>query len=283
MTPTLHSKQSAPLTDAIVVAVAQLVDDAQSDARRDPSHWDIQSAIQRCELTLGDPRGQGQTVGKSKRIRGILSWAMEHYPEGGETFVAYLISVIRGHGGFRPTSSNYVGAEAIRNAADAFSTEGYHLTEDGELRPLLLDNLTGVELTEALNGYVRRTKRGASDAALLAGTGKDLLEATAAHILKERYGDVSTNSNFPTLLGQVFIELGLATSQNPEQFGESPTRQLEAQMYQAACAVNRLRNKEGTGHGRAWPPSVTDTEAKLATEVMGAIAEWLLQVHKDKK
>ena len=194
-----------------------------------------------------------------------------------------FVSVIRGYGGFRPTSSNYVGTEAIKNAADTFSAEGYHLTEDGELRPLLLDNLTGVELTEALNSYVRRAKKGASDAALVAGTGKDLLEATAAHILIEIYGNVSTNSHFPTLLGQVFTELGLATPPKSGQVEESPTKHLEVQMYQAACAVNRLRNKEGTGHGRAWLPSITDTQAKLATEVMGTIAEWLLQVYKDKK
>ena len=33
-------------TDAIVVAVAQLVDDSQTE-RRDPSHWDLTYQIQR--------------------------------------------------------------------------------------------------------------------------------------------------------------------------------------------------------------------------------------------
>jgi len=35
---------------------------------------------------------------------------------------------------------------------------------------------------------VRRAKRGAADAALVTGTGKDLLEAVAAHVLQQRYG-----------------------------------------------------------------------------------------------
>jgi hypothetical protein len=58
--------------------------------------------------------------------------------------------------------------------------------------------------------YIRRAKRGSTDAALLIGTGKDLLEAVSVHILQQRYG-YSFTSNFPTLLGQVFVALGLAT------------------------------------------------------------------------
>jgi hypothetical protein len=69
----------APVTDTIIVAVAQLVDDAQS-GRRDPSHSDIELEIKRARLTLGDPKHQGQTVGKAKRIRSTLSWALEHNP-----------------------------------------------------------------------------------------------------------------------------------------------------------------------------------------------------------
>ena len=72
-----------------------------------------------------------------------ICWAMENNLEGGETFLTRYISIIRGHGGFRSTSPNYVGAEAFRNAADAFKTEGYDLTDEGELRPMLLDNLAG--------------------------------------------------------------------------------------------------------------------------------------------
>jgi hypothetical protein len=208
---------------------------------------------------------------------------MEHDPEGGECFVAGFIALLRGYGGFRPSSQNYVGMEAVRNAAGAFRTEGYELTDDGELQPLLLDNLSGVELTNALQGYVRRAKRGAFDAALVTGTGKDLLEATASHILVERYGYLSTNSNFPTLIGQAFIAMGLATPGNAGPSHESPAEQLEEQMFQTACIVNRLRNKEGTGHGRPWLPSITDTEAKAAVELMGVIAEWLLRVHKERR
>ena len=58
------SKQAAPLNDAIIIAVAQLIDDAQSD-RRDPSHSDIEFQIERAGLAGGGPKHQGQTVGKA--------------------------------------------------------------------------------------------------------------------------------------------------------------------------------------------------------------------------
>ena len=270
-----------PINDAIIVAVAQLVDDAQTE-RRDPSHADLEFQIKRAGLTDGDPKSQGQTVGKAKRVRSTLSWALEHNPAAGSSLVFNVLEVIRGHGGFRNLSPNYVGKHPIETAIEVFDLEGYVLSLDGELRPKLLDNLSGGELTEAIEAYVRRAKKGAQDAALVAGTGKDLLEAVAGHILQQRYGSVTmAKMNFPTLLGQAFTTLNLATPQTPVKEGEPPKRRIERAMYELACGINQLRNKEGTGHGRPWLPHISATEARSATEFMGLIAEYLLSHHSE--
>jgi hypothetical protein len=266
---------SAPLSDAIIVAAAQLVDDAQV-GRRDPSHWDLGLCVQRAGLEIADPKSEGQSPGKAKRVSAILNWAMDNDPVAGGEFVYSLVSSVQGHGGFREASANYVGRDPIANLVSAFESEGYELSTDGHLRPKILDNLSGVALTEALNGYVRRAKRGVQDAALVTGTGKDLLEAVCSHILEQRYGNYSGTSNFPTLLGRVFVELGLTTPQNPVQPGESPNKRIERALYELACGVNQLRNKQGTGHGRPWLPTVTDSQARMAVEAMGMIAERLL-------
>jgi hypothetical protein len=267
--------KSAPLSDAIITAVAQLVDDAQSE-RRDPSHSDIEFEITRAGLSEGDPKNQGQTVGKAKRIRLTLSWALEHHPNRGAELVTSLIASIRGHGGFREGSPNYVGKHAVENANSAFAAEGYDLSMNGELRPRFLDNLSGEALNEALQAYVRRAKRGSDDAALVIGTGKDLVEAVAAHVVQQRYGGYSSTSNFPTLLGQAFVALGLATPMDPPISREPPIKGVERAAYELACAINRLRNKQGAGHGRPWLPTVTDSQARMAVESMGVIAEMLL-------
>jgi hypothetical protein len=266
------------LTDSIIISVARLVDDAQSD-RREPSHSDLEFQINRARLTKGDPNAQGQTVGKAKRVRGTLHWALENDSAAGEALVEALIALVRGCGGFRPVSPNYVGEHAIADAVAAFKTEGFELSLDGDLRPIVLDSLSGAALSDALRAYVRRAKTGAADAALMTGTGKDLLEATAAHILVERNGSYP-QTNFPGLLGQAFVALGMMTPHHPVVAGEPPQKKIERAMFDLACAVNTLRNKAGTGHGRPWLPNVTDAQAKAAVEFMGIIAEWMLDAHK---
>jgi len=268
---------SVPLTDAVVVAVSQLVDDAQSAERRDPSHADLKFLFERYGLLDGDPCARGQTAGKAKRVKSVLTWAIEAAPEQGSRFVSALISEIRGHGGFRESSANFVGEHKYANLAAILVSEGYELSRDGELRARLLDSFSVTLAVDAINIYVRRAKRGVDDAALVTSTGKDLLEATAGYIVQKRYGNYNTTSNFPTLLGQAFDARGLATSHHPVVSGEPPEKRIERALYELACGVNQLRNKQGVGHGRPWLPTVTSTDARMATELMGIIAERLLR------
>lgn len=69
-----------------------------------------------------------------------MYWALENDIPIGEKLILRLIELIRGCGGFRAESPNYVGSEAINNAIEAFRTEGYELSLKGELRPIVLDN-----------------------------------------------------------------------------------------------------------------------------------------------
>lgn len=73
-----------PITDAIIIAVSGLVDDA--GATKEPSHSDLDLLVGRAGLSGGDPKAQGRPVGKSKRVRAILSWAMENAPNRAEVF-----------------------------------------------------------------------------------------------------------------------------------------------------------------------------------------------------
>jgi hypothetical protein len=274
--------QKPPLNDKIAFALARMVDDAQTD-RRDPSHSDIDFLVSRSNLTQGDPKSQGQNVGKAKRVRAILCWAIENSFDNGCEFVGQMISLIQSCGGFRNESPNYVGIEAITNLREAIAAEGFVLSSAGEISPATLDSLSGEELTEALAAYVRRAQRGSDDAALLIGTGKDLLEAISAHVLHQLRGYTSPHSNFPTLLGQAFLELKLKTTAESPVSGEPPQHRLQRALYEAACAVNTLRNKQGTGHGRPWLPSVSQEEARLATQVMGVVGGFLLQTLRAKR
>lgn len=277
------SANQPPLTDGIAFATAALIDDAQGGVRRDPSHADLDFLIQQCDLASGDPKQQGLNVGKEKRVRSVLTWAIGQDAPGGRKFVARLIEFVRSRGGFRTDSPHFVGEHAIRNLQGEFLKEGIDLSADGEIRPRVLEHLSARELTQALQAYVRRAQNGVQDAALLTGTSKDLLEAVCAHVLSEVRGITAPSHNFPTLLGQAFVALNLTTPQHPVAPGETPQSRMQRALFDAALAVNTLRNKQGTGHGHPWISKVSEPDARRAIQVMGLVADMLLDAMAQKK
>ncbi|MET4677729.1 MULTISPECIES: abortive infection family protein [unclassified Luteibacter] len=126
------------------------------------------------------------------------------------------------------------------------------------MQPRLLDGLTGKALTAALRTYADRARRGALDNPLLTGTAKDLLEATAGHVIEQKFGRPPQVTNFPTLLAQAFMAIDLAIPDGPPTNGKPELQRTERAAYELACAINGLRNKQGTGHGRPWLSVVTD-------------------------
>lgn len=265
-----------PISDLIIVAVSKLVDDAQVEPKREPTHYDLEVQIKKAGLTQADPKSHGQTVGKAKRVRATLNWAMENSPSAGSKLIALLVSQVRAVGGFRETSPNYVGKEQILNAISAFDSENFSLSENGDIRAKVLDTLKGKHLTEALQAYAQRAKRGSEDAALLSGTGKDLLEATAKHIIQTKFGASPTNTNFPTLFGQAYAALNMATPETPKAANEPAIKDYERAIFHMATGINRVRNKEGTGHGRLCITALSAEESHSIIESVGVIAEFLL-------
>jgi hypothetical protein len=266
--------QRPPLTDPIATALARLF--ADQTERRDPSHWDIGQKINVAKLSTADPGQQTEKpVGKFKRVSGTLSWAISNDMAAGQTLVDLLTTLVRGSGGFRPQSPNYCGEDPINNLVAAFDTEGWELGLDGVLRPKVLDDLTGIELTAALRSYAERARRGALDNPLLTGTAKDFLEATAKHVLVEKTGQTPNFDNFPTVLAQAFMAVGFAIPNVPTSRAPEAQR-VEVAAYELACALNGLRNKQGTGHGRPWASTVTEHQARFAIESMGNIASMML-------
>jgi hypothetical protein len=271
-----------PVNDTIIYALARLVDDAQKD-RRDPSHSDIQFQINRAGLQDGDPNKDGNPVGKAKRVRGLLNWAIDNEIQKAENFVAGLISTVKSCGGFREGSPNYVGSDAFSDLSSALKPEGFILAEDGTISPVALDTLSGRNLTNALRGYVNRAKKGIEDSALVVGTSKDLMEAVAAHVIQELWGSYPSTANFPSLLGQAFVALEMATPEPPKAEGEHQRCRMERALYESACSINNLRNKQGSGHGRPWLPDLKESEVKAAIELIGVISELLLYNLERKK
>lgn len=95
----------APLSDAVIYAMGQLVDDGQALEKRRPAHADLQQQFERAGLAAADPNKPGNPpVGKRKRVQAVLSWALEQDESRGETLVSMLVALVKSHGGFRQSS-----------------------------------------------------------------------------------------------------------------------------------------------------------------------------------
>ena len=110
----------------------------------------------------------------------------------------------------------------------------------------------------------------------LLGTAKDLMESVAGHVLFIKTGQTQFRQDFATLLGQAFIQLDMKTPHHKKVPNDPVMADYERSLYDMAITLNRLRNKEGTGHGRLFLPSVGDTVARNAIQSMGVISGYML-------
>lgn len=138
-----------------------------------------------------------------------------------------------------------------------------------------------VERDATLAQYARRLRRGAADSPLVTGTGKDLLEASARHVLTKAGQSYDERVGLPGTLMSAYTTLGLTPPPGTLVLGETldpnPAAQIEQAVFLLGVAVNRLRNAEGTGHGRPYPSTVSPRQAELATQAIALASELLLR------
>ena len=267
------------LSDEVTSALAKFFEGGLG-----PSHDELDRLIQRAGLGNSDPRRGDPVVGKMKRVRAVLWWAGENDVEAGSSLVGSLIAALRASGSFRPSEPNYAGASTIEALRSALDLLGYDLGSDGSVRPKLLEGLEGADLTEVLWSYVRRARSAADDPALRLGTAKDLTEATARHVLVETIGSYPAHANFPATLWQAYDRLGLEgpTTEALKLLDGDAWRSVERATFLLACAVNRFRNEEGTGHGRPHVTFANEAQSRICAEASALVSELLLKALEPK-
>jgi hypothetical protein len=217
----------------------------------------------------------------------VFVYAADHQKSAGLLLATEIVALIRAEGGFSSALPEYAGAQKIARLAATFKGFGFTLGESGELRPTVIDNLNGTQLTEALRAYVQRINLNPDDAPLQVGTGKELDEAAARHVLEERTGSYPVGGSagsFPVMLASTFAALGLAVP-GQVQLDPDPHRAVQQCLLLLGTSVNRLRNEAGTGHGRPGPPRKTPplspSEARLVARATALLAGALLDSLED--
>jgi hypothetical protein len=252
-----------------------------------PSHDQLDQAFLRHGLTGGDPApggrtSQGAALGKTKRIRRVFVYAADRRASAGLPLAKEIVALLRADGAFSLALPGYAGEQKISRLSSSFQGFGLTLGESGELRPTVIDNLAGTELTDALRAYVQRINLNPDDASLQVGTGKELDEAAARHVLEERTGTYPVGGSagsFPVTLASAFATLGYAVPGRIE-LDTDPLRAVQECLFLLGTSVNRLRNAAGTGHGRPGPPRkaapLSPAEARLVARATALLAGVLL-------
>lgn len=255
------------------------------DTPGSPSHNQLRDAFTRHGLNHLDPAPDGRTsngthMGKMKRVRHMFASPAAHTMTAGLPLARELVGLCRAHGGFNPDSESYAGSGRVTQLVQALVPLGLTLDPDGSVRQTVIDNLSGTELTAELRSYVDRINSNPDDAPLQVGTGKELDEAAARHVLKELLGDYSVSDNFPVTLTSAFTAIGMATPTELPKLDPDPHRAVDQCLFLLATAVNRLRNDAGTGHGKPDPPrktaALSPAEARLVARATALVAGALL-------
>ena len=232
------------------------------------SHYVLDRSFERFQVRQFDPRRLDPNAGKIKRVREVLIEAAHQDPLKGGQLLLHLVDQLKGAGEFPRLAQS----GALRSLRGVLRSAGFFIADDGTVAPLSLDGLSGRELTTALRVYVERARRGDADAPLVAGTAKDLPEATARHVLIEQGGSYSESMGFQGTLHNAFAAIGM-TPVGPSEWQEilkqldsDPARRLQQCVYLAALAANKLRQAEGTGHGRPHDAKISGHDARIAAE-----------------
>lgn len=247
-----------------------------------PRHDELTRVFDRMRVSRFDPAQYDDRVGKVQRVRTVLSRALETDAQAAGDIALQLISLIRSKDGFAVGTEHCPGRPAIERLRGALARSGYELTLDGDVRPASLEGLRGRDLTVALHSYVDRVREGREDPALVVGTAKDLLEATAKEALAAR-GVREPKRQFPRLLEQSFAAIGFPTVAW-DDFGAHQLQldattewgRLVQSLQVVGRCINDLRNAEGTGHGRASSHSLTPLQSQTTAEAAALIASLML-------
>lgn len=213
-----------------------------------------------------------------KRVRGAVLEASQDDPVATVRFVKDLTAMLKARGCFTPGSDQYAGEAAVQAARAALKGVGWRLDASGDLTPENIAALEGRDLSEALRSYVRRIQRADDDDALTIGSAKELLEAAARHVTVEATGSFDKHADFPTTLfkASTLAGTGLPTSRMMDDLDPDPFRAVEQALALTALAINRLRNVEGTGHGRPTPTRATRRQGVIAAQAAAAVCYVLL-------
>lgn len=143
--------------------------------------------------------------------------------------------------------------------------------------------LSGTDLVYVSQQITRMEAAVLNDPGLAIGTAKELVETCCKTILTERSIEVSKTDDLPKLVKRTVKELRLTPKDIPDAAKAANTiRVLLSNLATITNGIAELRNKYGTGHGKAaTSKGLSSRHAKLAVGAASTLAVFLAETHRE--
>lgn len=145
------------------------------------------------------------------------------------------------------------------------------------------ESLTGSDIVYVTQQITRMEAAVLNDPGLAIGTAKELLETCCKTILSERGIEPPRNDDLGQLVKRTVRELKLTPKDIPDEAKAVDTiRVLLSNLAAITNGIAALRNKYGTGHGKAASyKGLGPRHAKLAVGAASTLAVFLVETHRE--
>ena len=250
-----------------------------------PTHTNLSQVFDQTGYGFAAPynfNSKNQQLNKVNRVRLTIQAAMKDPARAGE-LIEGLLSEYRAFGFFNTMEDmqdETKRLEKYQSAKQAFMRSGWELTESGEIFSAGVTSVVATEGRPAIQEQLDRLRRGTDDPALMLGTAKEMLESTAKYVCQTFSVPYRVNMSFDELWHLARERLGILPEQvEQSQPGAKELREILQSSWSIARMTNKLRNDEGTGHGRtlttAIGPSVAHFVVREACNVVQLVLETL--------
>lgn len=241
-----------------------------------PTHSDMDLAFRRAGVSSPQsPPGTGiQSISKARRVTNAFDHATEGQIDG-------LIRALTASLTTKRVFETYdqVTQGLLTELRKSLARIGWELSPSGTLSPLgIIDVQAGGR--EALEQQIKRLRNSGDDVSLMLGAAKDSLEAAARFVLEERQQSYQPDESLEALVNRAMKLAGIST--RPADVTSEASKALATinqSVPKIAEAVRKVRNDQGSGHGRTVMATMSMPEAAFIRDLTLSVVNFLLAEH----
>ncbi|GHD13183.1 abortive infection family protein [Zhihengliuella salsuginis] len=248
-------------------------------AESPPTHSDMDIAFRRAGV-LSPREEESRSISKPKRIMNAFSQVVGDADGRVEALIGALANALATKRIFESSDTGTQGM--VAELRTQLAKVGWEVGDTGDLSSRgEIDVQTGGR--EAMEKQIQRLRKSGDDISLMLGAAKDALEAAAKFVLVERHQTCRPDESVEALVRRAMTHAGIST--RPADVDNEASKAL-ATLNQAvpkiAEAVRKVRNDQGSGHGRTEMASMSMPEATFIRDLTVSVVNFLLVEHRSR-